>query len=170
MWSARMDCMLVMAFDHDRVEDGQSMSVSTELGTRRRNCSIFLILALLIFIIRVLLGLVDDLMDPLLTLAPHEKVDMSEGHEVDDEGNNLEHQVRRSIILLGSAGGTFTDEAAEESHEHDDEAVEAINAQSVVHPGNVGADEGGGEHDQLSQPLDDVEGSGEANEDLVHCG
>jgi hypothetical protein len=107
-------------------------------------------------------------MDPVLTLAPHEEMDMHARNEVDEPGDDLEGQVEGSVALFGSAGGAITDEAAEETYEHDDEAKQHINAQTVVQPRNVGADEGGREHDELSQPLDDVEGSSEANERLVH--
>jgi len=145
------------------------VSVSAEHGTRQRNCSIFLIFILLFFV-RVLLGLVADIMDVLLTLAPHEQVDVGTRQEVDKEGHNLKSEVQRSVTLNLSAGGAVTDEAAEECNEHNDETVQDINAQNVVHPCNVGTDEGDREHDKLSQPLDDVEGSSDANEHLVYGG
>jgi len=65
------------------------MCVSAELGTRRHNCSIILFIFLLFFI-RVLLGLVDDFVDILLSLAPHEEVDVETRQEIDDEGEDLE--------------------------------------------------------------------------------
>lgn len=64
------------------------MCVSAELGTRRHNCSI--ILFIFLFFIRVFLGLVDDFVDILLSLAPHEEVDVETRQEIDDEGDDLE--------------------------------------------------------------------------------
>lgn len=64
------------------------MCVSAELGTRRHNCSF--ILFIFLFFIRVLLGLVDDFVDILLSLAPHEEVDVETRQEIDDEGEDLE--------------------------------------------------------------------------------
>ena len=93
---------------------------------------------------------------------------MHESEEVDDPGDYLESKVERSAVLHLSAGGAIADETTEERDEHHDKAEEHIDAHNIVQPGDVGADEGGREHDELSQPLDDVEGGSKANERLIH--
>lgn len=120
MWSGVQGiCIWVTAFDHDLLRKEQLGCVSAELGTRRRNRSFLLLVFILFFFFRVFLRLVDDLVDKLLTLPPHVEVDMEAGHEVNEEGDNLESQVQRSIILDGSARGSVSDETSEESNEHD---------------------------------------------------
>lgn len=160
------------AFDHDRDESEQHMCVSAELGTRRYNCSILLLALLtfffLFFIFGVLLRLIDDLVNVFFTLAPHEEVDVHHSEEVKDPGHNLEGKVQCSVTLPLGAGGTISDEAAKECYEHDDKAKEDIDAQSVVQPGDVGTNEGGCKHDELSQPLDNVERGSKTDENLVH--
>lgn len=158
MWSGvHGRCIWVEAFDHYRLGDEQLGNVSAELGTRRRNRSILLLVFILFFLVGVLLRLVDDFVDPFLALDPHVEVDMEAGHEVNKERDNLESQVQRSVILFFSAERAISDEATKECNEHDNEAIEHIDAEHVVQPRDVGADEGGREHDELSQPLDDVE-------------
>ena len=93
---------------------------------------------------------------------------MEASKEVNEEGHNLESEIEGSVVLDLGARRTISDETTEERNEHDDEAIQDIDAEHVVQPRDVGADEGGRENDELSQPLDDVERGGESNEDLIH--